>query len=112
MTIEGKTPENTPRWIGNVSLTHRPSYVPGLSLTVGASFVSQRPVNPQDQGYISGYVIYSAGAGYATVIGGHRTSFVMSIDNLTNRRYWNSVQTGTLGTGMDRSVRLNAKIDF
>ncbi|WP_341315452.1 TonB-dependent siderophore receptor [Paraburkholderia sp. IMGN_8] len=112
MTIKGLTPENTPKWIGNVSVTHRPSYVPGLALTVGASFVSQRPVNPQDQGYIPGYVVYTVGAAYATVIHGHRSSFVLSVDNLTNRRYWNSVQTGTLGTGMDRSVRLNAKIDF
>ena len=88
MSIKGLTPENTPKWIGNVSVTHRPLYVPGLALTLGASFVSQRPVNPQDQGYISGYVVYTAGAAYATVIGGHRTSFVVSVDNLTNRRYY------------------------
>ncbi|TCG06480.1 TonB-dependent siderophore receptor [Paraburkholderia steynii] len=112
MSIKGLTPENTPRWIGNVSVTHRPSYFPGLALTLGASFVSQRPVNPQDQGYIPGYVLLSAGAAYSTLIGGHRASFLLSVDNLTNRRYWNSVQTGTLGTGMDRSIRLNAKFDF
>ncbi|GAB3627651.1 ferric siderophore receptor [Pandoraea terrae] len=113
MTIRGKTPENTPKWIGNVSVTHRPTYLlPGLSVTLGASFVTQRQVNPQNQGVIPGYVLYSAGATYATVISGHRTSFVLSVDNLTNLRYWNSVQTGTFGTGMDRSVRLNAKIDF
>ena len=49
---------------------------------------------------------------YATRIAGRRTSFGLSIDNLANKRYWNSVQTGTYGIGMDRSIRFNAKFDF
>lgn len=31
--IDGLTPENTPKFIGNFFVTHRPSSVPGLSLT-------------------------------------------------------------------------------
>ncbi|WP_260435913.1 TonB-dependent siderophore receptor [Burkholderia sp. Bp9143] len=112
MTIKGRTPENTPKWIGNVALTHRPSWLPGLSLTVRASFVTKRPVNPQNQGYIPGYTIYSLGASYSTRIAGKHVDFRVAVDNLFNKRYWNSVQTGTLGTGMDRSVKMLAKIDF
>lgn len=112
MTIKGHTPENTPKWIGNIALTHRPLWVPGLALTVRASFITKRPVNPQDQGYIPGYTIYSIGASYATLIGGKHVDVKVAVDNLFNKRYWNSVQTGTLGTGMDRSVKMVAKIDF
>ena len=112
MTIKGLTPENTPKWIGNIALTHRPSWLPGLSLTMRASFVTKRPVNPQDQGYIPGYTIYSLGASYATRIAGKHVDIRVAVDNLFNKRYWNSVQTGTLGTGMDRSVKMVAKIDF
>ena len=49
---------------------------------------------------------------YATSIYGRRASFQLALDNISNRRYWNSVQTGTYGIGMDRSARFNAKMDF
>jgi TonB-dependent siderophore receptor len=110
--INGLTPENTPKFIGNLSVTHRSPLIPGLTLTAGASYVTERFVNPQDQGTIPAYTLYSASVGYVTRIAGHRTSFQVSVDNLTNKRYWNSVQQGTFGTGMDRSFKINAKVDF
>jgi iron complex outermembrane receptor protein len=110
--INGLTPENTPTFIGNVFVTHRSPLLAGLTLTAGASYVTKRFVNPQDQGTIPGYTLYAAGVGYATTIRGHRASIQLNVDNLANKRYWNSAQQGTFGTGMDRSVKLNVKYDF
>jgi iron complex outermembrane receptor protein len=111
-TIDQLTPENTPKFIGNLFVTHRSPLVPGLSITAGASFVTERFVNPQDQGTIPGYTLFSASAGYVWKVAGHRASVQLSIDNLANKRYWNSAQQGTYGTGMDRSFKLNAKLDL
>jgi iron complex outermembrane receptor protein len=86
--------------------------IQGLTLTAGSTGVTKRPVNPQDQGYIPGYFLYTTGAGYITRISGYRAAFQINVDNLTNLRYWNSVQTGTYGTGMDRALKFNAKVDF
>ena len=110
--INGLIPENTPRWLGNFSASYRLPQIQGLTLTAGTSGVSKRSVNPQDQGYIPGYFLYNAGAGYVTRLAGYRTAFQFNVDNLGNLRYWNSVQTGTYGTGMDRTFKFNAKIDF
>jgi iron complex outermembrane receptor protein len=110
--INGLVPENTPKWLGNVSVTFRPPVVQGLSLTAGTSGVTKRPVNPQDQGYIPGYFLYTASAAYVTRIAHHRLSLTLSVDNIANLRYWNSVQTGTYGTGMDRNFKFNTKLDF
>jgi TonB-dependent siderophore receptor len=110
--ISGLAPENTPKFIGNLFVTHRSPLILGLTLTAGVSYVTERFVNPQDQGTIPGYALYSAGAGYVTKIDGHRTSFQLNVDNLANRRYWNGAQQGTFGTGMDRSIKLSAKFDF
>jgi TonB-dependent siderophore receptor len=110
--INGLEPENTPRFIGNLFVTHRSPLVVGLTLNAGASFVTKRQVNPQDQGTIPAYTLYSASAGYVTKIDGRRASFQLSVDNLGNKRYWNSAQQGTFGTGMDRSFKLNTKVDF
>jgi iron complex outermembrane receptor protein len=110
--INGLTPENTPKFIGNIFVTHRSPLLAGLTLSAGASYVKERFVNPQDQGTIPGYTLYSASASYTTKIAGKRASFQLSIDNLANKRYWNSAQQGTYGTGMDRSFKLNAKFYF
>ncbi len=36
----------------------------------------------------------------------------LNVDNLANIRVWNSVQTGTYGTGMDRSIKISARFDL
>ena len=110
--VNGLVPENTPKWNGNAGVQYRTPWVTGLTLKAGVKALSQRPVNNQDQGNIPGYALYDIGASYATRIAGKRVSFQVNVDNLANKRYWNSVQTGTYGIGMDRSLRFNAKMDF
>jgi iron complex outermembrane receptor protein len=110
--INGKVPESTAAWNGNVGLTYRAPWLPGLTLKAGVRAISNRPVNPQDQGYIPGYALYDAGVSYTTRIGGNRVALQLTADNLANRRYWNSVTTGTYGIGMDTNLRFTAKIDF
>jgi iron complex outermembrane receptor protein len=110
--INQKVPENTPKWLGNFSVTYRVPLLQGLAVTAGTSGVTKRPINPEDQGNIPGYFLYTTSASYATRIAGYRASFQLNVDNLGNLRYWNSVQTGTYGTGMDRSIKFNTRVDF
>src|SRR5439155_13528054 len=110
--IDGKVPENTAKWNGNVGLTYRVPSVPGLTLKGGARVISKRPVNPSDQGYLPGYTLYDAAVSYATLIAGRRVALQLSVDNLADKRYWNSVTTGTYGIGMVRSFKITAKADF
>ena len=69
-------------------------------------------MNFQQQGVIPGDVIYSAGAQWIAQKANPRLALQLNVDNLTNLRYWNSVQTGTYGIGMDRTVRMQMKIDY
>src|SRR5215471_2324936 len=110
--INGKVPENTPKWNGNVGLSYRVPAVPGLTLKVGERTIARRPINPQDQGNIPGYTLWDASVNYATLIGGRRVVLQVSGDNLTDKRFWNSVQTGTYGIGMVRSFKFSARVDF
>jgi iron complex outermembrane receptor protein len=111
-TFNGFWPENTPGKLGNVSLAYRPPMVAGLTVTAGVTGISYRFVNNQEQGRIPGYALYTAGVGYVTRIGGKRVAFQVNGDNLANRRYWNSVQTGTYGIGMDRSIKFSVRFDL
>ncbi len=111
-TFDGFWPENTPGKLGNVSISYKTPWVAGLTLTAGASGISYRYVNNQQQATIPGYTLYSVGIGYVTRIEGKRVAFQVNGDNLANLRYWNSVQTGTYGIGMDRSFKFNVRIDL
>jgi iron complex outermembrane receptor protein len=110
--INGKVPENTPKWNGNVSLSYRIPQVPGLTVKAGLRSISQRPINPQDQGFIPGYTLWDASVNYGTLIGGRRVTLQLSVDNLSDKRYWNSVQTGTYGIGMSTGVKFSARMDY
>lgn len=111
-TFNGFWPENTPQKAGNTSVQWRPIWVPGLTLTAGVSGISRRFVNNQEQGTIPGYALYNIGAGYTTRIMSKRVAIQVNVDNLANKRYWNGVQTGTYGIGMDRSVKFNVRVDL
>ena len=111
-TINGLHPENTPSALGNVWVAIRPPFAPGLTLNAGASAIAKRFVNPQDQGTIPGYTLFSAGINYQMRSGTTRAVFIVNADNLANIRVWNSVQTGTYGTGMDRSIKFSARVDL
>jgi iron complex outermembrane receptor protein len=110
--FNGLVPENTPSALANVRVTYRIPYIDGLSIHGGASGVTQRYVNFQQQGVIPGYVLYSAGAQWIAQKSNPRLALQLNVENLTNLRYWNSVQTGTYGIGMDRTVRMQMKIDY
>jgi iron complex outermembrane receptor protein len=111
-TFNGFWPENTPEKSGNLSVAWRPVWVPGLTLTAGASGIGRRFVNNQEQGTIPGYALYNAGVGYTTRVMGKRVAVQVNADNLANLRYWNGVQTGTYGIGMDRSIKFNVRVDL
>lgn len=109
---DNRTPENTAKIIAKASVKYKVRQVAGLTLNAGASFVGQRYINNMEQGTIPGVTLFNAGVGYATKIAGRKASFQVSIDNIANKRYWNSVATGTYGAGMDRSIKFSAKFDF
>ena len=111
-TFDGRVPENTPKWNANFGVQYRPEFVAGLTLRGGFKTISHRAVNNADQGWIPGYTLWDAGANYATKIGGHRATFGVAVENLNNKRYWNSVNAGVYGIGMDRTFKFNAKVDL
>jgi iron complex outermembrane receptor protein len=111
-TINGLEPENTPKLSGNMGLTWSPKSLGGVKLNAGAIFTGRRAINPQNQAYIPGVTVFSAGAGYSTKIAGRRTTFQMNVDNLFNKAYWASAGGGAYGIGMVRSVKANMKIEF
>ena len=59
--VDGKVPENTPKWNANLGVSWRVPAVAGLTIRAGTKYVSKRPVNPENQGYIPAVTLYDAG---------------------------------------------------
>jgi iron complex outermembrane recepter protein len=110
--INGLTPENTPKFAGNLSGTWRPEYVPGLSVTAGTNYVGRKFVNPEDQGTISSYEVFNLLAAYAPRLNGHKTRFTVGVFNLTDKRYWSTAAEGALGVGATRTYKAAAEVEF
>jgi TonB-dependent siderophore receptor len=111
-TLMGKAPPGVAKFSGNIRLTNKLESVPGLKLSLGANYIGSRFVDSLESGSIPAYTVFSAGAGYATKIEGHKASFQMQIDNLTDIRYWSGVNGTTYAIGLPRSIRFNAKFDL
>jgi outer membrane receptor protein involved in Fe transport len=56
--------------------------------------------------------LYSVGAGYVTVINGHRTVFNMTVGNLLDTTYWSNAVNGNLGVGEPRTIKASVKVEF
>lgn len=107
LALEGKQPQNTGKLSGNFNASYKLPWIFGLTLRAGTSYVGPRFVNDLDQGQIPGVLLFNAGLGYTRQIYGHPASFQMSVENLTDKSYWNSATVSQFGAGMDRSFRFN-----
>jgi len=111
--ITGLQPENTPRFTGNAMLTYRfGGPLQGLRVSAGALYTGRRAVNPSDQAFIPAVTTYSCGAGYSSKYFGRPTSINLNVTNLTDQRYWSSATNNNLGVGLQRTIRLNTKVEF
>ncbi len=108
----GKIPENTAKTTGSLFLEYKPAYLAGFSVNGGAYYTGKRAVNNENQAFIPGYTIYTAGLRYATKISGYPTSFQVNVENLGDKNYWSAAGGALLASGMPRTIKFSAKIDF
>jgi iron complex outermembrane receptor protein len=108
----GKQPENTARKTGSVLIEYKPAYLPGFSVNAGAYYTGRRAVNNENQAFIPGYTLFTAGARYVTKLMGYQTSFQLNVENLGDKTYWSATGGNLLASGLPRTVKFAAKIDF
>ncbi|HYE52866.1 MAG TPA: TonB-dependent siderophore receptor [Azospirillaceae bacterium] len=101
----GKRPENTPRFSGSVFVEYRPAAVPGLGLSAGTFHVGRRAVNNLNQGFVGGYTTYDLGVRYGFEVAGTRMTARLAVENVTDRRYWNSAGNNLLGVSLPRTAK-------
>lgn len=108
--IEGKRPENTPKFTGSLFAEYRPEAVDGLAVGAGVFHVGNRAVNPLNQAFVDAYTTLSLSARYTFENVGSGLTLQLNADNVTNERYWAAAGNNLLGVGAPRQVKLTARL--
>lgn len=110
--LVGKAPENTPEKAGNFFINHKLDFLPGLAVNAGASYVGKRPVNSLNQAYVGSYTVYNLGTSYTTRLANTDATFRLTVNNVTDKRYWSAAGSGQLAVGMPRTLVLSSTFEF
>ncbi len=110
--LEGRRPSNVARFQANLFLDYRLMAVPGLSLNTGIYHVGNRPLDRANTLIVPSFTRWDLGAAYVTRLMGAQSILRLSIENVTNRRYWSSVNYGGVTQGNPRIVRLSMTANF
>lgn len=111
--LEGKRPVNVPGSAVSAYLDWSVPWVKGLGLLGGVFYVGERMATPDNSAKLPAYTRLDLGARYVAELAGRGLVLRAGVDNVTDERYWESVDTsGALRVGMDRTYRLTAELDL
>lgn len=115
-TTEGKYTIGVPKFQGNLGLEYDVRALEGLTLESRITYTGSSYADSQNTLKVKGWTKVDVGARYIAMIGNAPITLRARIDNLTNKKYWESVggypNYGYLVSGAPRTFSLNASIDF
>ena len=115
-TTEGKYTIGVPKFQGNLGLEYDVRALEGLTLESRITYTGSSYADSQNTLKVKGWTKVDVGARYIAMIGNTPITLRARIDNLTNKKYWESVggypNYGYLVSGAPRTFSLNASIDF
>jgi len=111
--LEGKTPINVPEAQAKLYLEYEIPLVPHLTATAGGNYFGRRPVDALNSAYFPEAITCDAGLRYQPALYGHKTSFILNVTNLLDKRYWSYYRSGDgLLLGEPRLVAFSAKLSW
>lgn len=87
-TVNGLRPTNVPRYVLRANVGRRINALPGLSAHAHLSHEGRRAVTPTNDVELGSWTRVDASLRYATKVQGQAASWVLGIDNLFDRRYF------------------------
>ncbi len=82
----------TPKVKGNMLFEYRIPGVSGLVATFDYQFSGTRPGNDTNTFFVAGYDLFDVGARYTSDIFGRPVTWRLSVDNVTDRHYWSTIE--------------------
>lgn len=112
-TNDGRQAAGAPEWVVKLGTEWDIPALPGVTATARVIHTSSQPLTVDNSIRLPAWTRVDLGARYATRIAGHAVVFRGSVENLTNRRYWDSVPAfQTVTYAAPRTFLLSASVDF
>lgn len=112
-TIVGNRIENAPKKTFSLATEYRfTDMLPGFSINGAVYYTGNRAINSRNQGFIPAFTLFDLGAGYSTDIAGTETTFRVSAENITGKRYWASTGGLLLSQGAPSTVKFSIETKF
>jgi iron complex outermembrane receptor protein len=109
---EGKHPANVAKLQANTWFDWQVADLPGLSLNAGLVYTGKRAIDQANSLFVPAFTRWDGGVRYAMKVGDVPTVWRLQVQNLANRRYWESVNYGGVLAGSPRTVRLSGEWFF
>ncbi len=110
---DGRQAAGAPRWLLKLGSEWDLTGVPGLTATARVIHTAAQPLTVDNSVRVPGWTRLDVGARYATRLGDRPLVLRASVENLTNRSYWDSVPAFQVVTyAAPRTVLLSATVDF
>ena len=103
------TPSNTWSLFGEYTLSW---LTPGLKVSAGAYHTGSQPLDDTNNLILSGYTTFDIGASYAFEMGGHAFTARVNGQNITGKRYWAAVASGSLSESLPANVKFSLAASF
>jgi iron complex outermembrane receptor protein len=110
--INGKRVYGAPHLVGTSRLEYQPAMLSGITLALGAKYVSDVAVDASNEHILPSYTTYDLSAKYQTRLGGRDVVFRASINNLFDKHYWTTAYGYYILPGATRSAQLTATVNF
>lgn len=107
--VDGQRPAGVPSFQASAFLDYRLAAVPGLSLNGGVYHMGNRPLTGSGRIMVPSYTRWDLGAAY---VFGKASVVRLTVQNVADKRYWESVVYGTVGMAQPRTVRLSLTSQF
>jgi iron complex outermembrane receptor protein len=113
-SVDGKRPTNVPALVTRAYAAWKVPNVNGLELQASLSHEGDRAVLADNSYMLPAWTRFDAALRYDREIGGAMTTWVLGVDNVTNRRYWREspfqFSHVYLYAGAPRTVRLSLSV--
>lgn len=106
--LEGKKPTNAASKMAKVYAEYTLPSFNALTFTAGAYYVGKKYANTDNSFYIPSSTTFDAGLRYKTKIDKYKTTFNLNVTNLTDKKYWSSVDY----LGAPRAIMYSMKMEF
>jgi iron complex outermembrane recepter protein len=109
---DGKGAVGVPRLMANLWGEYRVAAVQGLALNAGVYHAGRQPLDAANTQWVPAWTRCDIGASWDTAFSGISTRWMLTIENVADKDYWASAQSGILTMADPRTIKLGARFHF